>query len=115
MGKEWIRLIIDENQRDCEGDNIYFKAKMNMPNYNLQRFLDAQQSDYEQALTESGKRAEIFPLGLDIFLQLKGFGYEVITPQYYGISRSRRRQKAYLPIRFLGDREITSVFLQLKK
>ena len=27
---------------------------MNMPNYNLQRFLDAQQSDYEQALTEVG-------------------------------------------------------------
>ena len=25
-----------------------------MPNYNLQRFLDAQQSDYEQALTEVG-------------------------------------------------------------
>ena len=58
---------------------------MNMPNYNLQRFLDAQQSDYEQALTEVGNGRKYSHWIWYIFPQLKGLGMSY-NSQYYGIS-----------------------------
>ena len=87
---------------------------MNMPNYNLQRFLDAQQSDYEQALTEVGNGRKYSHWVWYIFLQLKGLGMSY-NSQYYGIS-GKEEAEAYLTYPVLGERlrEITSVFLQLK-
>ncbi len=50
---------------------------MNMPNYNLQRFLDAQQSDYEQALTEVETGGNI-PTGFEyIFSSTERVGHEL--------------------------------------
>ena len=96
-------------------DTLEGKAKnMNMPNYNLQRFLDAQQSDYEQALTEVGNGRKYSHWVWYIFLQLKGLGMSY-NSQYYGIS-GKEEAEAYLTYPVLGERlrEITSVFLQLK-
>ena len=87
---------------------------MNMPNYNLQRFLDAQQSDYEQALTEVGNGRKYSHWIWYIFPQLKGLGMSY-NSHYYGIS-GKEEAEAYLAHPVLGERlrEITSVFLQLK-
>ena len=38
-----------------------------MVDYNLQRFLDAQQGDYERAPCRSKKRAEVFLIGFGIY------------------------------------------------
>ena len=85
-----------------------------MPNYNLQRFLDAQQSDYEQALTEVGNGRKYSHWIWYIFPQLKGLGMSY-NSQYYGLS-GKEEAEAYLAHPILGERlrEITSVFLHLK-
>ena len=85
-----------------------------MTDYNLQRFLDAQQSDYEQALTEVGNGRKYSHWIWYIFPQLKGLGMSY-NSQYYGIS-GKEEAEAYLTHPVLGERlrEITSVFLQLK-
>lgn len=85
-----------------------------MKDYNLQRFLDAQQGDYEQALAEvkSGKKRSHWIWY--IFPQLKGLGRSY-NSQYYGIS-GRDEAKAYLEHPVLGARlrEITKAFLDLQ-
>lgn len=85
-----------------------------MTDYNLQRFLYAQQGDYEQALAEvSNGRKYSHWIGY-IFPQLKGLGMSY-NSQYYGIS-GKGEAEAYLAHPVFGERlrEITSVFLQLK-
>ena len=77
--------------------------EVSMTDYNLQRFLDAQRGDYEQALAEvrNGRK-------------LKGLGMSY-NSQYYGLS-GKEEAEAYLAHPILGERlrEITSVFLHLK-
>lgn len=82
-----------------------------MKDYTLQRFLDAQQEDYEQALAEvkNGKKRSHWIWY--IFPQLKGLGMSY-NSQYYGIS-GREEAKAYLEHPVLGARlrEITKALL----
>lgn len=82
-----------------------------MKDYTLQRFLDAQQEDYEQALAEvkNGKKRSHWIWY--IFPQLKGLGMSY-NSQYYGIS-GRGEAKAYLEHPVLGARlrEITKALL----
>ena len=82
--------------------------------YNLQRFLDAQQGDYERALTEVRNGRKHSHWIWYIFPQLKGLGMSY-NSQYYGIS-GKEEAEAYLAHPILGERlrEITSAFLQLK-
>lgn len=83
----------------------------NMKDYTLQRFLDAQQEDYGQALAEvkNGKKRSHWIWY--IFPQLKGLGMSY-NSQYYGIS-GREEAKAYLEHPVLGARlrEITKALL----
>lgn len=85
-----------------------------MNNYDLQRFLDAQQGDYQQALAEvkNGKKRSHWIWY--IFPQLKGLGMSY-NSQYYGIG-GREEAKAYLEHPVLGARlrEITKAFLELQ-
>ncbi len=85
-----------------------------MGDYNLQRFLDAQQGDYERALTEVRNGRKYSHWIWYIFPQLKGLGMSY-NSQYYGIS-GKEEAEAYLAHPILGERlrEITSAFLQLK-
>mgnify|MGYP000059406580 FL=1 len=85
-----------------------------MGDYNLQRFLDAQQGDYERALTEVRNGRKHSHWIWYIFPQLKGLGMSY-NSQYYGIS-GKEEAEAYLAHPILGERlrEITSAFLQLK-
>lgn len=85
-----------------------------MAGYNLQRFLDAQQGIYEQALAEVKNGKKYSHWIWYIFPQLKGLGMSY-NSQYYGIS-SKEKAEAYLAHSVLGVRlrEITSAFLQLK-
>lgn len=85
-----------------------------MENYNLQRFLDAQQGDYERALTEVRNGRKYSHWIWYIFPQLKGLGMSY-NSQYYGIS-GKEEAEAYLAHPVLGERlrEVTSAFLQLK-
>lgn len=85
-----------------------------MTDYNLQRFLDAQQGDYERALTEVRNGRKYSHWIWYIFPQLKGLGMSY-NSQYYGIS-GKEEAEAYLAHPILGKRlrEITSAFLQLK-
>lgn len=85
-----------------------------MADYNLQRFVDAQQGDYEQALAEVRNGRKYSHWIWYIFPQLKGLGMSY-NSQYYGIS-GRGEAEAYLAHPVLGKRlrEITSAFLQLK-
>jgi len=87
---------------------------MDMGDYNLQRFLDAQQGDYERALTEVRNGRKYSHWIWYIFPQLKGLGMSY-NSQYYGIS-GKEEAEAYLAHPILGERlrEITSAFLQLK-
>lgn len=82
-----------------------------MKDYTLQRFLDAQQEDYGQALAEvkNGKKRSHWIWY--IFPQLKGLGMSY-NSQYYGIS-GREEAKAYLEHPVLGARlrEITKALL----
>ena len=85
-----------------------------MGDYNLQRFLDAQQGDYERALTEVRNGRKYSHWIWYIFPQLKGLGMSY-NSQYYGIS-GKEEAEAYLAHPILGKRlrEITLAFLQLK-
>lgn len=85
-----------------------------MTNYNLQRFLDAQQSDYEQALAEVKNGRKYSHWIWYIFPQLKGLGMSY-NSQYYGIS-DKKEAETYLSHPVLGKRlrEITLVFFHLK-
>lgn len=85
-----------------------------MGDYNLQRFLDAQQGDYERALAEVRNGRKHSHWIWYIFPQLKGLGMSY-NSQYYGIS-GKEEAEAYLAHPILGERlrEITSAFLQLK-
>lgn len=85
-----------------------------MGDYNLQRFLDAQQGDYEHALAEVRNGRKYSHWIWYIFPQLKGLGMSY-NSQYYGIS-GKEEAEAYLAHPVLGERlrEITSAFLQLK-
>lgn len=85
-----------------------------MKDYNLQRFLDAQQHDYEQALAEVKNGRKQSHWIWYIFPQLKGLGRSY-NSQYYGIS-GREEAKAYLEHPVLGARlrEITKAFLDLQ-
>lgn len=85
-----------------------------MDHYNLQRFLDAQQGVYEQALTEVKKGRKSSHWIWYIFPQLKGLGMSY-NAQYYGI-RDKEEAEAYLAHPVLGERlrEITWTFLQLE-
>lgn len=85
-----------------------------MGDYNLQRFLDAQQGDYERALTEVRNGRKYSHWIWYIFPQLKGLGMSY-NSQYYGIS-GKEEAEAYWAHPILGERlrEITSAFLQLK-
>ncbi len=87
---------------------------MDMGDYNLQRFLDAQQGDYEHALAEVRNGRKYSHWIWYIFPQLKGLGMSY-NSQYYGIS-GKEEAEAYLAHPVLGERlrEITSAFLQLK-
>ncbi len=84
-----------------------------MKDYNLQRFLDAQQGDYEQALAEVKNGRKRSHWIWYIFPQLKGLGRSY-NSQYYGID-GREEAKAYLEHPVLGVRlrEITKAFLEL--
>lgn len=84
-----------------------------MKDYNLQRFLDAQQGDYEQALAEVRNGRKYSHWIWYVFPQLKGLGMSY-NSQYYGIS-GKEEAEAYLEHPVLGKRlrEITSAFLQL--
>lgn len=85
-----------------------------MEKFNLQRFLDAQQGDYERALTEIRNGRKYSHWIWYIFPQLKGLGMSY-NSLYYGIS-GKEEAEAYLAHPVLGERlrEITSAFLQLK-
>lgn len=85
-----------------------------MTDYNLQRFLDAQQGVYEQALTEVQNGRKYSHWIWYIFPQLKGLGMSY-NAHYYGID-GKEEAAAYLAHPVLGKRlrEITSAFLQLK-
>lgn len=84
-----------------------------MADYQLQRFLDAQQGKYEQALAEVRNGRKSSHWIWYIFPQLKGLGMSY-NSQYYGIS-GRIEAEAYLAHPVLGKRlrEITSAFLRL--
>ena len=85
-----------------------------MVDYNLQRFLDAQQGDYERAFAEVRNGRKHSHWIWYIFPQLKGLGMSY-NSQYYGIS-GKEEAEAYLAHSILGERlrEITSAFLKLK-
>lgn len=85
-----------------------------MIDYNLQRFLDAQQGVYDQALTEVQNGRKYSHWIWYIFPQLKGLGMSY-NAHYYGIE-GKEEAAAYLAHPVLGKRlrEITSAFLQLK-
>lgn len=84
-----------------------------MTDYQLQRFLDAQQGKYEQALAEVRNGRKSSHWIWYIFPQLKGLGMSY-NSQYYGIS-GKIEAEAYLTHPVLGKRlrEITSAFLHL--
>lgn len=84
-----------------------------MKDYNLQRFLDAQQDDYRQALAEVRNGRKRSHWIWYIFPQLKGLGMSY-NSQYYGIE-GREEAEAYLEHPVLGERlrEITKAFLEL--
>ncbi len=83
-------------------------------NNNLERFLTAQQRNYEIALAElkRGKKASHWMWY--IFPQLQGLG-ESATSQYYGI-KNREEALDYLHHPLLGERLITccKILLELK-
>lgn len=79
----------------------------------LQRFIEAQQGVYEQALAEVKRGRKVSHWIWYIFPQLEGLGMSY-NAQYYGI-RDREEAEAYLEHPLLGARlrEITSALLQL--
>lgn len=82
----------------------------------LQRFIDAQNEDYEQALSEVRRGKKRSHWIWYIFPQMKGLGFSY-NSEYYGIF-SLQEAKDYLNHELLGDRliEITaSLFLHKGK
>ncbi|WP_460680755.1 DUF1810 domain-containing protein [Mucilaginibacter koreensis] len=71
-------------------------------NYSLQRFVEAQQSDYQTALAEISNGRKRSHWMWYIFPQLKGLGFSS-TSQYYGI-QDIREAEAYLNHPVLGSR-----------
>ena len=88
---------------------------MNRNAYDLQRFLDAQEQDYEQALSEirSGRKRSHWIWY--IFPQLKALGFSS-TAKYYGIA-DLEEAKAYLAEPTLRARllEISGALLTLSE
>lgn len=84
-----------------------------MKDYDLQRFLDAQQGDYAQALAEVKNGRKQSHWIWYVFPQLKGLGMSY-NSQYYGID-GREEARAYLEHPILGERlrEVTKAFLDL--
>ena len=81
-------------------------------NYNLQRFLDAQQRDYAQALREIEDGLKQSHWIWYIFPQLKGFGHSY-NSEYYGLD-SVEEARAYYNHPVLRERliEITTALLK---
>ena len=79
----------------------------------MQRFIQAQENDYQTALAEVRAGYKCSHWMWYIFPQLKGLGFSS-TAQYYGIN-GREEAMAYLKHPVLGARlrEITTAFLQL--
>ena len=82
--------------------------------YNLSRFVEAQEGDYEQALSEIRSGAKRTHWMLYIFPQLDGLGMSA-TAKYYGI-KSVKEAKAYLAHPLLGPRllECAEAVLQIE-
>lgn len=84
-----------------------------MNNYNLQRFLDAQETDYAAALSEikNGKKRSHWMWY--IFPQLLGLGYTSTSIQY--AIKDLNEARAYLNHKILGKRlnEICNALLNL--
>ncbi len=80
--------------------------------YDLDRFLEAQQIEYPQALKEIGEGQKRGHWIWYIFPQIKGLGHSY-NSEYFGIS-SKEEAKAYLDHPVLGQRlrEITQAFLE---
>lgn len=80
-------------------------------NYDLQRFLDAQSRDYEQALSEITAGQKKSHWIWYIFPQLKGFGHSYYS-EYYGIA-DLEEAKAYYGHPVLREHllEITNALL----
>ena len=80
----------------------------------LERFINAQENDYQTALAEVRAGYKCSHWMWYIFPQLKGLGFSS-TAQFYGIN-SRDEAKAYLEHPVLGTRlrEITSVLLTVE-
>lgn len=83
-------------------------------NNDLERFLTAQQRNYETALTELKRGEKNSHWMWYIFPQLQGLG-ESVTSQYYGI-KNRQEALNYLNHPVLGERLITcaKILLALK-
>lgn len=81
--------------------------------YDLQRFVRAQESDYQQALQEIRHGRKETHWIWYIFPQLKGLGYSY-NAEYYGIE-SLDEARAYLEHPILGPRllEITEAILNI--
>lgn len=84
------------------------------PNYNLTRFLQAQDRDYDTALSEIRAGRKVSHWMWYIFPQLKGLGRSS-TSEYYGLAGIEEAQ-AYLSEPILKARliEITGAVLQHK-
>ena len=80
----------------------------------LERFIKAQEHDYQTALAEVRAGYKCSHWMWNIFPQLKGLGFSS-TAQFYGIN-GKEEAKAYLEHPVLGTRlrEITSVLLTVE-
>ena len=82
--------------------------------YDLTRFITAQQTDYNTALSEIKNGKKVSHWMWYIFPQLKGLGRS-FTSEYFGIN-DLEEAKAFLENPYLGSnlKEISSVLLKLK-
>lgn len=82
--------------------------------YNIQRFLDAQKSNYEIALSELQKGKKIGHWIWYIFPQIKGLGVSTIS-EYYSIS-CKNEARSYIDNPVLRDRliEISETLLSIE-
>ncbi|MDR0892067.1 MAG: DUF1810 domain-containing protein [Mediterranea sp.] len=83
--------------------------------YDLNRFVEAQEASYQQALREIKQGEKQTHWIWYIFPQLKGFGFSY-NSEYYGIADANEAQ-AYLAHPVLGARlrEITEVLINLSE
>lgn len=83
------------------------------PAYNLQRFLDAQENDYDRALAEIRQGRKRSHWMWYIFPQIAGLGFSE-TAKFYALTDLNEAQ-AYLDHPLLGNRliDISSVFLTI--